>query len=190
MRSSVAFLFSKLESWGFRGLILGQVLGFLLCSIGVQTFSFARADNEWPNWRGPHGNGTNPEAKPPKSWSPDSNIAWKVAVPGIGSSTPIVWGNQVIVLTSEEVDAKSVTEAEMIELESDIPSLGSFGTVTTIGQPTPDQAQERYLAEQKLTRARKRHRFSVVSYDLESGAKKMGNRRSSAVPSRTMSCDE
>lgn len=172
MRSSVALLFSDLEGSGFRSVILGQALGFMLFSVGVQTFSFSRADNEWPNWRGPHGNGTNPVAKPPKSWSADSNIAWKVAVPGIGSSTPIVWGNQVIVLTSEEVDAKSVNEAEMTELESDVPSLGGFGTVTTIGQPAPDQAQERYLAEQKLTRARKRHKFSVVSYDLESGTKK------------------
>ena len=169
MRSSVAFLFSNLESWGFRGLILGQALGVMLWSVGAQTFSFLHGDNEWPNWRGPYGNGTNPEAKPPKSWSPDSNIAWKVAVPGIGSSTPIVWDNQVIVLTSEEVDAKSVIEAEMTELESDVPSLGRFGTVTSDGQPTPDQAQARYLAEQKLTRARKRQRFSVVSYDLESG---------------------
>jgi outer membrane protein assembly factor BamB len=172
MRFPVAFLISNLESLSFRNWSLFQVLSVMLFFLGVHAFPELRGENEWPNWRGPLANGTNPAAKPPRSWGPDSNIAWKVRVPGSGSSTPIVWGNQVIVLTSEEVDAKTVAEAEMAELESDVPGIAAFGTVVTIGQATPDMAKERYLAEQKLTRASKRYRFSVVSYDLESGEKK------------------
>jgi len=133
--------------------------------------SVAMGENEWPNWRGPFGNGTNPSAKPPRSWTPESNVAWKVRIPGSGSSTPIVWNNQVIVLAAEAVDARTVLETEIAEVENDIPMLMGFGTITTIGPSKPESANDRYLAEQKLTRATKRHRFAVVSYDVESGNK-------------------
>lgn len=171
MRSPIASVFLV-----FERLRLGQRLGLwgsVIVFVGLSFFTLpaVRGENEWPQWRGPYGNGTNPSANPPTSWTPDSNVAWKVRVPGTGSSTPIVWGNQVIVLTAEEVDAKTVAEAELAEVERVGPRLAGFGTVTTIGQAIPDPAQDKYLAEQKLTRANKRHRFCVVSYDLESGEK-------------------
>ncbi|MFM7213676.1 MAG: PQQ-binding-like beta-propeller repeat protein [Verrucomicrobiota bacterium] len=54
----------------------------------------------WPAWRGPLGNGVAPGANPPMEWSESRNVVWKVAVPGRGSSTPIVWGDQVFLLTA------------------------------------------------------------------------------------------
>jgi outer membrane protein assembly factor BamB len=56
----------------------------------------ARAD--WPNWRGPNGNGSIPAGNYPVKWDAD-NILWKVRLPGKGTSTPIVW-NDRIYLTS------------------------------------------------------------------------------------------
>ena len=58
----------------------------------------ARAEN-WPGWRGPNGDGTSPEKGIPLKWSGTENIAWKVAIPGNGHSSPVVWGNRVF-LTS------------------------------------------------------------------------------------------
>ena len=58
---------------------------------------------DWQAWRGPHENGT-ASGQPPTHWSLDKNLKWKVEVPGSGSSTPIVTGNQVIVMTAVKTD--------------------------------------------------------------------------------------
>jgi len=54
----------------------------------------------WPQWRGPMATGVAPQADPPLQWSETSNIKWKVAVPGEGDSTPIIWGDRVFILTA------------------------------------------------------------------------------------------
>lgn len=55
---------------------------------------------EWPQWRGPLGNGVSPSADPPVEWSESKHVKWKVKIPGSGSSTPIVSGNKVFVTTA------------------------------------------------------------------------------------------
>ncbi|HYV37753.1 MAG TPA: PQQ-binding-like beta-propeller repeat protein [Gemmataceae bacterium] len=52
---------------------------------------------QWPHWRGPLATGAAPHGDPPTTWSEKSNIKWKVAIPGKGSCTPIVWGDHVFV---------------------------------------------------------------------------------------------
>ena len=54
----------------------------------------------WHHWRGPDANGVSTTAKPPLQWSPTNNIQWKVPVEGNGSSTPIIWGNKLFILTA------------------------------------------------------------------------------------------
>lgn len=51
----------------------------------------------WPQWRGPNGDGS-ADARPPLEWGPEKNVAWKVELPGHGSSTPVVWDGKVFVL--------------------------------------------------------------------------------------------
>ncbi len=60
----------------------------------------------WGHWRGPTGNGTAPEATPPTEWSSTKNVKWKVELPGRGSSSPVIWGDQVFVTTAVPVDGK------------------------------------------------------------------------------------
>ncbi|HEV3024229.1 MAG TPA: PQQ-binding-like beta-propeller repeat protein, partial [Pirellulales bacterium] len=55
------------------------------------------ADHYWPQWRGPLGTGVAPYADPPTEWSEKKNIRWKTELPGLGHSTPIVWGDRVFV---------------------------------------------------------------------------------------------
>ncbi len=62
-----------------------------------------RYDN-WHQWRGPEANGTAPQANPPVTWDADTNIKWKVPLPSKGSATPIVWGDQVFVVTGTKTD--------------------------------------------------------------------------------------
>jgi outer membrane protein assembly factor BamB len=56
----------------------------------------------WHHWRGPNADGSAPRAQPPLKWDATTNIKWKVALPGKGSSTPIVWGDRVFVTTAVE----------------------------------------------------------------------------------------
>ena len=53
---------------------------------------------DWLRFRGPNGSGIAPDAKPlPTRWSDTENLKWKTALPGPGSSCPIVVGNRVFV---------------------------------------------------------------------------------------------
>ncbi len=54
----------------------------------------------WPRWRGPNASGAASNGNPPIQWSETENIRWKIEVPGVGSSTPIVLGDRVYVATA------------------------------------------------------------------------------------------
>lgn len=56
--------------------------------------------DNWHQWRGPEANGVSKTAKPPLTWSAKENIQWKAPLDGFGTTTPIVWGDQVFVLTA------------------------------------------------------------------------------------------
>ena len=45
---------------------------------------------DWPGWRGPRRDGTATDAKYPTTWSGTENVAWKVPIPGVGHSSPVV----------------------------------------------------------------------------------------------------
>lgn len=78
---------------------------FIGC-ISVLAVSALRADN-WPNWRGPHFNGSSAETGFPTVFSPTEGVAWKTELPGEGASTPAVWGDAVF-LTSVDEKADAV----------------------------------------------------------------------------------
>src|SRR6187551_2310280 len=54
----------------------------------------------WSRWRGPSGQGHSREGKYTDSWSATENVKWKVAVPGSGNSSPIVWDDRIFVTTA------------------------------------------------------------------------------------------
>ncbi|WP_439622797.1 outer membrane protein assembly factor BamB family protein [Gemmata sp.] len=53
-----------------------------------------------PQFRGPGGTGVFTDARPPVEWGKGKNVAWKVAVPGVAWSCPIVVGDKVILTTA------------------------------------------------------------------------------------------
>jgi len=65
----------------------------------------------WPQWRGPLLNGVAPHARPPVEWSETKNVRWKVAIPGKGSATPVVWGDRLYVLTAVPGEKKAPAAA-------------------------------------------------------------------------------
>jgi outer membrane protein assembly factor BamB len=63
----------------------------------------ASADN-WPQWRGPKNDGTSAEKNLPTEWNAEKNIVWKFKMPGIGASTPVVWGDKIFVTSADGAD--------------------------------------------------------------------------------------
>jgi outer membrane protein assembly factor BamB len=54
----------------------------------------------WPRWRGPSGQGWVTGEGYPSRWSATENLVWKVAVPGEGNSSPVIWGDRVFLTTA------------------------------------------------------------------------------------------
>lgn len=116
-------------------------------------FSFlptaARADEfakealeNWHQWRGPLVDGTAPRGNPPVKWDQKTNIKWKTDLPGLGSSTPIIWGDLVFVLTAIDTGREA--------------AAGDL--------PKPNRQFQKKTAPPKTY-----HRFVVLAIDRKSG---------------------
>jgi len=133
-----------------RSTCIGFLVAACLC------VAFAGDGNEWPQFRGPDGSGVaqGPTgSRVPTEWDTTRNVAWRIDVPGLGWSSPIVWGDRVFLTTA--VDAQGTERPE-----------GGF-----------------YMRENRGDRGE--HRWLVLAYDLNSGAKLWERQVHQAVPLRT-----
>ena len=62
---------------------------------------------DWPQFRGPNGQGHSKEKNIPVEWSDEKNVKWKMPVPGKGFSSPVIFNNQIW-MTSAENEGKSL----------------------------------------------------------------------------------
>ena len=79
---------------------------------GTQAAPDKTAEKYWPQWRGPYATGVSKTADPPVEWSETKNIRWKVEIPGRGSSSPIIWGDKVFVLSAVPVGVDAAASHE------------------------------------------------------------------------------
>jgi outer membrane protein assembly factor BamB len=68
------------------------------------------AADQWPQWRGPTRQGIVATGGYPDRWSDEQNIVWRVAVPGRGHSSPIVWGDRIFLTTAYDQFVGEPTE--------------------------------------------------------------------------------
>src|SRR5678816_3492261 len=73
-----------------RIILLGIALLPALCALG----------EDWPQFRGPGGEGHSTEKDLPLQWSESQNILWKTPVAGRGWSSPVVSGGRVWLTTA------------------------------------------------------------------------------------------
>ena len=78
-----------------------MIKNILSVGIAISLSLSAQADN-WPQWRGPDATSVAKPGEYPTSFSNEKNVAWKVKLPGVGSSTPAVWGDKIIVTSGIE----------------------------------------------------------------------------------------
>ena len=79
------------------------VVGLFAGTLSADEFSDKRLAN-WHQFRGPEATGVAPMGNPPIEWSETKNIKWKVAIPGRGSASPIIWGDKIFILTAIKTD--------------------------------------------------------------------------------------
>ena len=72
-------------------------LTFLLAAGLPFLAAFEVTAQNWPQWRGPSSAGVSSESGLPTRWSASENVAWKASLAGLGTSSPIVWGDSVFV---------------------------------------------------------------------------------------------
>jgi outer membrane protein assembly factor BamB len=68
-------------------------------SLVFVTFALSVLGHDWPQFRGPTGQGL-AEGKLPSEWSAVRNVAWKQPIPGNGWSSPIVWQGRIYLTTA------------------------------------------------------------------------------------------
>ena len=71
------------------------------CTSILLLVSAPLAAENWPQWRGPNLNGATTEKNLPTTWSTTENVLWKVDLPGIGGSSPIVWEDRIFIIAQD-----------------------------------------------------------------------------------------
>ncbi len=74
-------------------------------------FTGAAYAQNWPSFRGPGATGVAEGRPTPVKWDAEksNNILWKLPIPGLSVSSPIVWGDRVFVVTAISSDTKAET---------------------------------------------------------------------------------
>lgn len=135
-------------------ILLGLVAGLTISHASGGDFGRERLDN-WHHWRGPEANGVAPRADPPLTWDASKNVKWKAALPGRGSATPIVWGDQVFVVAAIKTDR--------VAQGKDLPKVET-------------------KLERKTTAPPHYHQFVVMSFDRNTGKLRWKQQAAEKVP--------
>lgn len=76
-------------------------LGLILIFVSLSPSSGSAGD--WTEFRGPDGQGHAPAGAWPLVWNESENVTWKVPLPGVAWSSPVVVGNRIYLTTAVEV---------------------------------------------------------------------------------------
>lgn len=78
----------------------------LLLAATLATLATTLSAAEWPEWRGPGGQGHAKATGLPASWDETKNVVWKRELPGRAWSSPVIEGKHIWLTTALEVPAK------------------------------------------------------------------------------------
>lgn len=95
--------------------------------LGMAVAATPAAAESWPNWRGPSLDGTAKGSGYATTWSPTENIRWRVALPGLGASTPAVWGDRLVVTCGVKGQAKEEGKEEAKDQDGERDAAICFG---------------------------------------------------------------
>jgi outer membrane protein assembly factor BamB len=116
-------------------LVVALVLGILAAGPAAQ-------EKYWPYWRGPAADGM-AAGDAPVQWSDTQNVKWRTEIPGLGNSSPVVWGDRIFLTTAIK------TGGSVAGVSAPVPAAGA----NPHGSPGP-------LVE---------HKFDVLCLDRKTG---------------------
>jgi outer membrane protein assembly factor BamB len=90
----------------------------LVAAVGITLGALAAAQ-DWPEFRGPTGQGIVTGGKIPTEWSDTKNVVWKQAIPGTGWSSPIVWKGRIYLTTAVPAKDKGKDDQSLRALSLD-----------------------------------------------------------------------
>ncbi|RPH63880.1 MAG: serine/threonine protein kinase [Acidobacteria bacterium] len=70
-----------------------------LALLVTTVFSVSGATDDWPRFRGPSAGIADDDPALPDAWSSTENVVWKIDIPGIGWSSPVIWGDHIFLTT-------------------------------------------------------------------------------------------
>jgi outer membrane protein assembly factor BamB len=91
---------------------IGTLILLLILATAASPSAQESRAHYWPHWRGPLDTGEAPHGDPPITWSETENVRWKVELPGIGHSTPVIWGDTLFVTTAVAIGERLEPEPE------------------------------------------------------------------------------
>ena len=89
------------------------VLGLAASLVPLLSAQSPSPPQPWPSFRGPGASGVATDGHPPVRWNiaapreADRHVVWRTPLPGLGHSSPIVWGDRVYVTSAVAPDAVS-----------------------------------------------------------------------------------
>jgi outer membrane protein assembly factor BamB len=92
----------------FEAQFLSIFMKHFVLSLLLLSGNLVPAGENWPQFRGPSGDGVAQDADIPVTWSESENVAWKTEIHGLGWSSPVIWGRQVW-LTTATPDGKELS---------------------------------------------------------------------------------
>ena len=75
-----------------------------VCLVLSSLFALAASGQEWSRFRGPNGTGLSQARPLPASWS-EADYNWRVALPGGGHSSPVLWGEKIFLMSADPNNA-------------------------------------------------------------------------------------
>jgi outer membrane protein assembly factor BamB len=90
------------------------------------------AAQQWSAFRGTDATGVEAAGTPPLTWDlgAGTNVAWKTPIPGLGHSSPVVWGDRVFVTTAVTLAAAGAEAAAAADTTVDLRKGGSVAATT------------------------------------------------------------
>ena len=80
---------------------------FAVGALAASTFFLSAADN-WPQFRGPTGDGQSSAKGLPLTWSDTEHVKWKTPLHDKGWSQPVIWGDQIWLTTATEENGREL----------------------------------------------------------------------------------
>lgn len=74
----------------------------ILALLALTASTTLQAGEDWPQFRGPQGQGHSDATGLPLVWSETEHVKWKTPIPGEGWSSPVILGNQVWMTTATD----------------------------------------------------------------------------------------